>query len=46
MSKEENEIKEMVDRRRGRVCKVYARIGNEWKMTMHTGYCNTEAAGE
>jgi hypothetical protein len=21
----------------GRVCKVYSRIGNEWKMTMHTG---------
>ena len=22
---------------KGRVCKVYARVGNEWKMTMHTG---------
>jgi ketosteroid isomerase-like protein len=22
---------------KGRVCKVYSRIGNEWKMTMHTG---------
>jgi hypothetical protein len=22
---------------KGRVCKVYAKIGNEWKMTMHTG---------
>ena len=21
----------------GRVCKVYAKIGDEWKMTMHTG---------
>lgn len=21
----------------GRVCKVYARVGAEWKMTMHTG---------
>jgi hypothetical protein len=21
----------------GRVCKVYARVGREWKMTMHTG---------
>jgi hypothetical protein len=21
----------------GRVCKVYAKIGSEWKMTMHTG---------
>jgi len=21
----------------GRVCKVYARVGDEWKMTMHTG---------
>lgn len=21
----------------GRVCKVYSRVGNEWKMTMHTG---------
>ena len=21
----------------GRVCKVYAKVGNEWKMTMHTG---------
>ena len=21
----------------GRVCKVYARVGGEWKMTMHTG---------
>ena len=22
---------------KGRVCKVYARIGDQWKMTMHTG---------
>lgn len=22
---------------KGRVCKVYARVGNAWKMTMHTG---------
>jgi ketosteroid isomerase-like protein len=22
---------------KGRVCKVYARVGNDWKMTMHTG---------
>jgi ketosteroid isomerase-like protein len=22
---------------KGRVCKVYAKTGNEWKMTMHTG---------
>ena len=22
---------------KGRVCKVYSKIGNEWKMTMHTG---------
>ena len=22
---------------RGRVCKVYSKVGNEWKMTMHTG---------
>lgn len=21
----------------GRVCKVYTKVGNEWKMTMHTG---------
>ena len=21
----------------GRACKVYARVGAEWKMTMHTG---------
>jgi len=21
----------------GRVCKVYSKCGNEWKMTMHTG---------
>jgi len=22
---------------KGRVCKVYSRVGTEWKMTMHTG---------
>jgi ketosteroid isomerase-like protein len=22
---------------KGRVCKVYSKIGNDWKMTMHTG---------
>lgn len=22
---------------RGRACKVYSRVGDEWKMTMHTG---------
>jgi len=22
---------------KGRTCKVYSRVGNEWKMTMHTG---------
>lgn len=22
---------------KGRACKVYARVGSEWKMTMHTG---------
>ena len=22
---------------KGRVCKVYAKVGCEWKMTMHTG---------
>ncbi|MFN8241427.1 MAG: nuclear transport factor 2 family protein [Bacteroidales bacterium] len=22
---------------KGRVCKVYSKVGNEWKMTMHTG---------
>lgn len=22
---------------KGRACKVYSKIGNEWKMTMHTG---------
>ena len=24
-------------RRQGRVCKVYLKVGQEWKMTMHTG---------
>ena len=22
---------------KGRVCKVYSKVGGEWKMTMHTG---------
>jgi ketosteroid isomerase-like protein len=25
------------DNWKGRVCKVYSKIGSEWKMTMHTG---------
>jgi ketosteroid isomerase-like protein len=25
------------DHWKGRVCKVYSKIGNKWKMTMHTG---------
>jgi ketosteroid isomerase-like protein len=25
------------DHWKGRVCKVYAKVGSEWKMTMHTG---------
>lgn len=25
---------------KGRVCKVYAKVGSEWKMTMHTGVLN------
>lgn len=25
------------NRWKGRVCKVYAKVGGEWKMTMHTG---------
>jgi len=25
------------DHWKGRVCKVYSKVGNEWKMTMHTG---------
>jgi ketosteroid isomerase-like protein len=24
-------------RRQGRACKVYSKVGDEWKMTMHTG---------
>jgi ketosteroid isomerase-like protein len=33
---------------KGRVCKVYSKIGQEWKMTMHTGvldYSNIQEAG-
>lgn len=38
MNKEELEITEMVNNHwKGRVCKVYSKIGSEWKMTMHTG---------
>lgn len=25
---------------KGRVCKVYSKVGKEWKMTMHTGVLN------
>lgn len=25
------------DHWKGRVCKVYSKVGNEWRMTMHTG---------
>jgi ketosteroid isomerase-like protein len=25
------------DNWKGRVCKVYSKIGSDWKMTMHTG---------
>ncbi len=25
---------------KGRVCKVYAKVGSEWKMTMHIGVLN------
>jgi len=25
---------------KGRACKVYSRVGSEWKMTMHTGLLN------
>jgi hypothetical protein len=28
------------DHWKGRVCKVYSRVGSEWKMTMHTGILN------
>jgi len=27
---------------KGRVCKVYAKVGEEWKMTMHTGVLEYE----
>jgi ketosteroid isomerase-like protein len=27
----------------GRVCKVYAKVGDEWKMTMHTGVLDYSA---
>ncbi len=33
----------------GRVCKVYAKVGDEWKMTMHTGvldYSDFEMPGK
>jgi ketosteroid isomerase-like protein len=28
----------------GRVCKVYAKVGSEWKMTMHTGVLDYSGA--
>jgi len=28
------------DHWKGRVCKVYSKVGSEWKMTMHTGVLN------
>ena len=34
---------------KGRVCKVYSRIGDDWKMTMHTGvldYSGLETPGK
>ena len=30
------------DRWRGRVCKVYSKVGDDWKMTMHTGVLDYE----
>ncbi len=30
---------------KGRACKVYARVGSEWKMTMHTGLLAYPPAG-
>lgn len=30
----------------GRVCKVYARVGGEWKMTMHTGVLKYDQGGQ
>jgi hypothetical protein len=35
MDKEKNE-----NHWKGRVCKVYSKVGSEWKMTMHTGVLN------
>jgi ketosteroid isomerase-like protein len=29
----------------GRACKVYARVGSEWKLTMHTGLLSYPPAG-
>jgi hypothetical protein len=29
----------------GRVCKVYAKVGSAWKMTMHTGVLDYSAVG-
>ncbi len=30
---------------KGRVCKVYSRVGPNWKMTMHTGVLEYETMG-
>ena len=30
----------------GRVCKVYSKVGNEWKMTMHTGVLDYSHVGK
>ena len=30
---------------KGRVCKVYSKVGSEWKMTMHTGVLDYETKG-
>ena len=48
MNDAESEIREIIDTLwrgedgddshwKGRVCKVYSKVGGEWKMTMHTG---------
>lgn len=29
---------------KGRACKVYSKVGDEWKMTMHTGLLNYDGA--
>ena len=30
---------------KGRVCKVYSKVGQDWKMTMHTGVLDYESIG-